>query len=243
MDPFFCTGYTGVDVRKIQDRLKKLGFDPGLVDGDFGPQTDAAVRQFQKKMGLTVDGIVGPLTWAVLFPVTECRSPARQSLPFPTDAIFLCYRRAETEDIAGRMYDCLCTKFGREVVFRDIDSIPLGVNFKEYLSQKLATCRVALAVMGRLWLSSGSAGGSSRLNDPTDFVRMELECVLRRGISIVPVLVQGASMPKPGDLPSELSELAYFQGARVRSDPDFHRDMSLLTRGLERILLTGSHHS
>lgn len=229
MVQFIRRGHHGPQVKQVQNILRKLGFDPGPIDGDFGPLTQRAVQIFQKDRKIMVDGIVGPQTWALLF----SKHPDKAGTLLSRDAIFISYRREDTADVAGRIYDRLCARYSRPAVFRDIDSIPIGVNFRNYLDEKLRDCRVVLVVIGRHWLSLGS---ESRLHDPTDFLRIEIECALQRGISIVPVLVQGASMPRPADLPSELTNLAYYMATNVRPDPDFHRDMDLLIDGLNRIL-------
>lgn len=158
----------------------------------------------------------------------------------PKDSIFISYRREGTSDVAGRIYDRLCAYYGQEAVFKDVDNIPIGTNFKDYLSDRIKDCRIILVIIGKNWLSSGTPRRKSWIHDPNNFVHIEIRQALRlrRRIAIVPVLVQRASMPNAEDLPGELSELAYCQAANVRIDPDFHRDMDLLIRDLERILLT-----
>jgi hypothetical protein len=226
-------------IRKGEDKEKKT--TPQLVNGNSGMLTERAVQVFQRDSGFGSDGTVGPQAGDAPLSTVKSRNAARQSKSVPKDAIFICYRREETADVAGRIYDRLCAQYDRTAVFKDVDSIPIGVNFKNYLSEKLSDCRVVLAIIGASWLSSGPSGGKSRLHDPTDFLRIEIESALEQGISVVPVLVQGASMPKPLDLPSALSDLAYIQGTKVRQDPDFHRDMDSLIGGLDRILAGGLH--
>jgi peptidoglycan hydrolase-like protein with peptidoglycan-binding domain len=234
--PLIMNGHKGSAIKRVQRRLKELGFDPGPLDGDFGPMTERAVRYFQKKNDISPDGVIGPETEEVLFSVVKNETiDQRYEIP-AKDAIFICYRREDSADVAGRIYDRLCAKYGKESVFKDVDSIPIGINFKKYLAKKLEECMVVLAVIGRNWLASASTKHGSRLHDPEDLLHIELECALKREISIIPVLVQGASMPSQGELPEDLSELAYYHGINVRPDPDFHRDMDSLIVGLDRIL-------
>ena len=148
-------------------------------------------------------------------------------------SVFLSYRREDSADVAGRIYDRLAVAFGQDQVFKDVDSIPLGVDFREHLQQVVGRCDVVLAVIGDQWLATARAGeASSRLEDPKDFVRIELESALQRGIPVIPVLVRGAAVPHEAELPSTLGTLAYRSGISVRADPDFHRDMDRLIDGV-----------
>jgi len=150
------------------------------------------------------------------------------------DHIFISYRRSDSADISGRIYDRLVGKFGRQAVFKDVDSIPLGVNFKKYLDTKVSECRVFLAIIGKGWLKASDTEGKLRLKDPADFVRVEIESALKRKIRVIPLLVGGASMPLEKELPPSLAELAYSNGLPIRPDPDFHRDMDRLISFLEK---------
>src|SRR5262249_48340178 len=93
-----------------------------------------------------------------------------------------------------------------------------------------------LAVIGRQWLTVTDAAGKRRLDDPADFVRIEIEAALQRDIPSIPVLVQHAAMPGPRQLPSSLQSLAYRNGIAVRSDPDFHRDVDRLIQHLDSLV-------
>jgi hypothetical protein len=147
--------------------------------------------------------------------------------------IFVSYRRSDTADVTGRIYDRLVERFGKETVFKDVDSIPLGVDFREHLDQMVARCRVLLVVIGDDWVSAVDETGRKRLEDPRDFVHIEIEAALRRRVPVIPVLVQGASVPAESELPAGLSTLSYRNGIPVRPDPDFHRDMDRLVAGIE----------
>ena len=152
----------------------------------------------------------------------------------PTSAIFISYRRQDSSDVTGRIYDRLTEHFGKPSVFKDVDSIPLGTDFRKKLDDSVAQCDVFLAVIGRHWLLGDV--GQRRLDDVGDFVRIEIEAALRRNIPIVPVLVQGATIPGSEDLPETLQSLVYRNGIPVRPDPDFHQDMDRLIRGIEGYL-------
>jgi formylglycine-generating enzyme required for sulfatase activity len=149
-------------------------------------------------------------------------------------SIFISYRRVDSSDVTGRIYDRLVSTFDRNSVFKDVDSIPFGVDFREHLDQAVSQCQVCLVVVGRTWLEAKDKAGRRRLDNTQDFVRIEIESALKRKIPVIPVLVGGASMPGPEQLPPSLEPLAYRNGAQVRSDPDFHRDMDRLIAGIQQ---------
>ena len=146
--------------------------------------------------------------------------------------ILISYRRDDSSDVTGRIYDRLVTQFGREAVFTDVDSIPLGVDFRTYLDEQVSKCSVFLAVIGREWIRKRGSKRKSPLDDPKDFVRIEIESALKRRIPVIPLLVRGASIPKEESLPASMKDLAYRHGIPVRSDPDFHNDMDRLIEHL-----------
>lgn len=111
---------------------------------------------------------------------------------------------------------------------KDVDSIPLGFDFRTYLDEQVQKCEVFLAVIGRTWMGMKGSKGTSRLEDAEDFVRIELEAALKRPIPVIPVLVGGAKIPPAERLPPSIQALSYRHGVEVRPDPDFHRDMDRL---------------
>ena len=142
--------------------------------------------------------------------------------------ILISYRREDSADVTGRIiYDRLIQVFPQSV-FRDVDSIPLGVDFRAYLDEQVAKCDVFLAVIGRDWLRGKGRKGRSRLEDPSDFVRIEIESALKRQIPVIPVLVRGAKIPEVQRIPASIQALSYRHGIVVRPDPDFHKDMDRL---------------
>lgn len=146
--------------------------------------------------------------------------------------IFISYRRDDSADVTGRIYDRLVAQFGRENIFKDVDSIPFGVDFKEHLTEAVQQCAIQLVVIGRDWLNITDVNGRRRLDDPRDFVRIEVEAALSRKIPVIPLLVMNAAMPDEEHLPSSLASLAYRNGTAIRRDPDFHNDMTRLINGL-----------
>ena len=150
--------------------------------------------------------------------------------------IFISYRRTDSADITGRMFDHLTLHFAREDLFKDVDSIPLGVDFRKSISDAVQSCDVILAVIGRNWLYSKDKQGNLRLSNPDDFVRIELEAGLERNIPIIPVLVSGTDMPEREELPVSLRLLVYRNAISLRPDPDFSVDIQRLIRALTEIL-------
>lgn len=150
-------------------------------------------------------------------------------------SIFISYRRRTSIDITGRVYDRLVAHFGENSVFKDVDSIPFGVNFRHHLEQEVSHCPVLLAIIDPDWLGVTDEGGSPKLANPADWVRIEIETALQRDRLVIPVLVGGASLPEESVLPEGLKALAYRQSAQVRCDPDFHRDLDRLIQRIEGV--------
>ena|SRR5688572_27420798 len=151
----------------------------------------------------------------------------------PTGNIFLSYRRSDSQAIAGRIYDRLVPAFGKISVFKDVDAIPPGADFREVLTEQVSGCSVLLAVIGDTWLTAGDGKGKRRLEDARDFVRIEIESALERDIHVIPLLVNGASMPSEEELPAGLKQLAFRNAIDIRHDPDFHNDMNRLITALK----------
>ncbi|HMB22202.1 MAG: TIR domain-containing protein [Chloroflexota bacterium] len=166
----------------------------------------------------------------------EAKTISRRTRPAGENLgrIFISYRRSDSADVTGRIYDCLVDEFGRAPIFKDVDSIPLGVDFKAYLDRKIRECKVVLAIIGDHWLDARNEAGRRRLDDPADFVRIEIEAALESGIPVIPLLVGGVKMPLEKDLPAGLRQLVYKNGIPIRPDPDFHHDMERLIAALNK---------
>jgi hypothetical protein len=122
--------------------------------------------------------------------------------------------------VAGRLYDRLEAKFGKQNVFMDFDSIRPGFDFRDQIRETLKGSAAVVAVIGPQWLGE-RADGSRRIDDPTDFVRFELACALESGIPVIPVLVDNTPMPKPETLPSDIASLAFRHALPLDSGLDF----------------------
>ena len=133
---------------------------------------------------------------------------SKPSEPTQRSRVFISYRRDDCGGHAGRLYDKLCQHFGADRIFMDIDTIELGEDFKKAIEDAVGSCDVLLALIGKNWLSSTSDGTSRRLDKKDDFVRLEIATALKRGIRVIPILVQGAAMPSAEDLPNGLREMS-----------------------------------
>ncbi|MBD1874527.1 SUMF1/EgtB/PvdO family nonheme iron enzyme [Nodosilinea sp. FACHB-131] len=150
-------------------------------------------------------------------------------------SIFISYRRITSIDITGRIYDRLVAHFGENSVFKDVDSIPFGVDFRHHLEQEVSHCPVLLAIIDPQWLKVTDDHGKPKLANPSDWVRVEIEAALRRDRLVIPVLVNGATLPEDAALPEGLRGLVHRQSAVVRCDPDFHRDLDRLIHRIEGV--------
>ncbi len=157
------------------------------------------------------------------------------------EAIFVGYRRDDTADVAGRLYDAMGQRFGKQRVFKDVDNIGPGVDFGDYIKTVLPRCRVALVLIGPHWLESKDETGKRRLDDDHDWVRIEIETALATpGVLVVPVLVNGARMPRGEEVPDSLKPLLRRNAAIIRRDPDFHDDVERLAIAIRSSVDTGS---
>lgn len=149
--------------------------------------------------------------------------------------IVISYRRADSEALTGRIRDRLVGHYGDNSIFMDIDSIPLGTDFRDYIKEVLEHTDLVIAVMGPRWLGA-VPGSTARIMEETDPVRIEVESALARGVSVIPILIDNATMPQPSELPSTLTNLAYRNAAQVESGRDFHLHMDRVIRAIDKIL-------
>jgi hypothetical protein len=149
--------------------------------------------------------------------------------------IFISYRRSDAAGDAGRLADHIVRRFGADRVFLDIDTIEPGTDFVRVLRESLQGTAMMLVVIGPNWTSLRGADGTRRLDDPNDFVRMEVEAALGRDIPVVPVLVQGATVPRAADLPPSLAPLATRQAAAI-DHAEFHDDAERLCERIAKVI-------
>ena len=127
-------------------------------------------------------------------------------------SVFVSYRRGDSEGQARALNFELVKLVGKDSVFMDVDSIALGQDFRHVLNERLESCELMLALIGPGWLDAKDAAGNRRLENATDFVRLEIAAALKRNIPVTPVLLQGTQMPPLERLPDDLKELVYRNG-------------------------------
>jgi hypothetical protein len=146
--------------------------------------------------------------------------------------VFISYRRDDSSGYAGRLHDALVAHFGSDLVFIDIDSIRAGQNFADVIDKRIAPCSVVVVLIGKGWLKSVDDQGHRRLDDPHDFVRLEIASALAQQIPVIPVLVGDAKMPRPDDLPKPLKSLAYLNAIEI-FDQLFHDSVKHFINALQ----------
>lgn len=146
--------------------------------------------------------------------------------------IFINYRRSDSSGYAGRLYDRLEKEFSRREVFMDVDNIQDGQDFLQTIKRTLGECEVVIVIIGKSWLSSINDKGAKRLDDDKDFVRLEIAEALQRPIRVIPVLVDGASLPEVADLPEPLKPLTQ-RNARKVSHENFDSDVAQLIASIK----------
>src|SRR6266699_929602 len=150
--------------------------------------------------------------------------------------IAISYRREDSTSIAGRLHDRLRAEFGNENVFMDFDSIPYGVDFRDHIAQTLEAAEVLVAVIGPGWLGQHVGESTRRIDDPSDFVRLEIAGALQRGIPVIPVLVDDTPMPKPDMLPPDMQTFAFRNALVLDTGIDFHHHADRLVAGIRQLL-------
>ena len=150
-------------------------------------------------------------------------------------SIFINYRRDDSSGYAGRIYDRLSNHFSSDHVFMDIDQIEPGEDFHDVINEKLKSVQVAIVLIGKYWLDIADVTGQRRLDNPDDWVRLEIAALLERKIRVIPVLIGGAVMPQSTQLPENLMPLARRNAYEI-SDKRFHTDMGKLIPVMEKVI-------
>jgi hypothetical protein len=143
--------------------------------------------------------------------------------------VFISYRRIEAEMVAGRLRESLAKRLRENAIFRDKNSIPGGVNWKEFIEARLTPEVVVLGLIGPTWATARGDAGIRRLDDPNDWNRIELELALKHGARIIPLLIEETRMPTESELPENLRQIASISALRLR-DGDWDSDIQKLTK-------------
>jgi TIR domain len=146
--------------------------------------------------------------------------------------VFLSYRRSDTANDAERIHARLAERFGNDLVYIDVEDIPLGVNFVDHITAALRDASYVLVAIGPRWLLVTDEDGQQRLKNPDDPVRYEIRTALQNRRLVVPMLIGNARMPEMRSLPEDISKLVLHNGIAIRPDPDFEADVAALMDGL-----------
>ncbi len=147
--------------------------------------------------------------------------------------VFISYRRDDCAGHAGRLYDRLSARFGKDQIFLDTDAIHLGDDFARVIRGRISSCDALIALIGPGWKSSIDGKGGNRLDDPNDFVRIEIGAALEQGARVIPVLIEGTTLPQAEELPPELSRLIQHQALEL-NHAEFDHDVAWLIQVLEK---------
>jgi hypothetical protein len=227
---------------------------PALLDREFGARQDAFRRRVLDS-GLTTQlfanpDALGQLVERSLRDLADTRRRIgsgirREQVPtepqqgrvakYATNRIFLSYRHEETAWQAGWLADTLVGHFGAGVIFKDIDSIEPGDDFVEAINNAVSSCDVLLALIGKEWLTITDDTGQRRIDNPRDFVRLEIEAALTRKVRVIPILIEGARMPRADQLPAGLVDLERRQALEL-SPRRYKSDADRLVKVLEKTL-------
>jgi len=180
-------------------------------------------------------GVVGMLIVVGVIAQTYRRRESKEGMAKKATSIFVSYRRGDTAGYAGRLADRLDEHFGENVVFHDIDSIHPGADFVEAIQRAVGSSEVLLTVIGRSWATGTNF---ERLQDPQDYVRMEIVAALQRNIRVVPVLVEGVSMPSADVLPDDLAPLTRRNAFELHEN-SWGNDVQRLITKLEQVVGDG----
>jgi TIR domain len=153
----------------------------------------------------------------------------------PTGGIFLSYRREDAAPYARLLQQKLRERLPSARVFMDLDSIEPGMDFAEVIEEAVSSCDILVAIIGRQWVALTDEQGRPRLEDPHDFVRFEIQAALRRGVRLIPVLVDGAGPLRQQQLPGELQKLARLNALEL-SYGRYEYDVGRLVELIERVL-------
>lgn len=154
--------------------------------------------------------------------------------PHRNPKVYLSYRRHDSAGTAGRLFDLLCQTFGPENLFIDVDTIAPGLDFVEAIKQEVQFADIFLVLIGPEWARARNSDGQSRILDPTDFVRLEIESALASGKPIIPVLLNGARIPFSEELPASLKGLVRYNCISL-DHATFRRDVDQIARAIRQV--------
>jgi hypothetical protein len=149
--------------------------------------------------------------------------------------IFLSYRRSDCQPQANGLYDGLRRRLPDARVFMDIDGIPAGADFEEHIRREISMCDIVLVMIGDNWLDARPGSDVRRIDEPADFVRLEVESALAHPhVDTLPVLVEDTVMPSATEMPDSIARLARLQCVEL-SDRRWLWDLDHLVAEVEKV--------
>ena len=154
---------------------------------------------------------------------------------FSSWGVFLSYRREDAGAYARLLQEELSKSLPEARVFMDLDSIEAGLDFAEVIGEALDSCAVFVALIGPQWVTLTDDKGRPRLYNPDDWVRLEVQTALDRGVRVIPVLVDGARPLREDLLPAGLDKLARLNALELSYDR-YQYDADRLVELIQRVL-------
>jgi len=149
--------------------------------------------------------------------------------------VFISYRRHDSAEITGRIHDHLVHRYGDKSIYMDIASMPAAVDFRDHIREAVERAHVQLAIIGKDW-TGPRPGAAPRIFDADDPVRAEVETALAENVRVMPVLVNGATMPTEAEVPASLKRIPYLNAIEIKSGPAFQSQIKYLVRSIDRLI-------
>lgn len=150
-------------------------------------------------------------------------------------SVFISYRRKDSAGTTGRLYDYLKANLKEKAIFLDIEAIAAGDNFENRIQSHINECNLLIAVIGDRWLGANYPNGSIQIQDPSDWVRREIEIALSRNIKIIPVTIDDVTLPSlSNSLPESLKGLLSLNAIPVRNGYEFQQDAQRLVNNIKK---------
>jgi hypothetical protein len=222
-------------VRAEADYARTRGIVVSAVIGS--PELPPTFREVRSANLTHWSGEPGAEAFAVLKRLVEARvsSTPRPNRPREMPSVFVCYRREDTQDAAGRLHDRLVDAYGSERVFMDIDSVPLGIDFVAHIAEQIGRCSAVIVMIGKQWHTIKDKKRRRRLDNEDDLVRAEIRAALQQNVPVIPVMVQNAAMPDAEALPSDIRPLTRRNGIELAA-ARWRTDVEKLITELDRVM-------
>lgn len=230
--PFKTESYFAIDtLSRVTDRYDEFS---AIFSGDsVAPQLATSTPVQIERQSVPVDN---PIPQSSVIPEVKREAVSSVEKKSSEYKIFISYRRDdEARYLVPTIAEKLNQRYGIGTAFYDVDNIPLGVDFREYLKSAIEKSYIVLVVMGKDWFGHSPEGGR-RIDRPNDFVRIEVESALAMSKIVIPVLTGSAAMPQEVDLPESIASLAFRNGTKISSGADYNSHFNSLLNAIDPLL-------